>query len=161
MWKKLSFIFMIAAFLVACNAPAEKDAGTKGEEEMTVLSVDEVLASADDFVDQEIIIHGMVTHVCKHGGQKLFISGKEEGISLRINTSEQIAEFDIGLEGSELEFNGVFKVMTEEFKANAIAEHEEHHGTESEEDHEEEGYSPDATSTEKTYYMIAYSYKDQ
>ena len=158
--KKFGFLLLMVSLMFACNAPAEKENSSDQTDESTVLTVDEVLASADEYLEKEIVLKGMVTHVCKHGGQKLFVAGKEEGIALRINTSEDIAEFSLDMEGSEVEFTGVFKIMTNEFKEQAIAEHNEHHGEEAEEEQAEEQQNhPDDTTEEKSYYIVAKSFK--
>lgn len=156
--KKIGFIFMIMSLLVACNAPADKDEGknASSDNEIVTLTVDELLASVDNYVDKQVKLKGMVTHVCKHGGQKLFVAGGSEGIALRINTGESIPEFSIDMEGTEAEFTGTVKLMTEEFKAEAEAEHVEHHG---EEGAEAGVPAVEAGSSEKTYYLVADSFK--
>jgi hypothetical protein len=71
------------------------------------LSVDEFLGNPAGLLDQEVIVKGMVAHVCKHGGQKLFLLGTMTDKFLRINAGKSIAEFPVDLEGSTIEVKGV------------------------------------------------------
>ena len=106
------------------------------------------------YLDKEIAIEGLVTHVCKHGGQKLFLTGTGTPESLRINTSETIPEFDIKMEGSKTQFKGVVKLMDETFIAEAAAEEQSHHPE------SEKGDSPEqVASRNKSYYIIASSFQ--
>lgn len=162
--KKLFIILSIASLFTACNnAPENQEESSKSN--AISLSIDEFVMDSDSFLDQEITVNGLVTHVCKHGGQKLFIAGTEEGVSLRIEVGEGISEFAIDMEGSDASFTGIIKLMDDEFIAEAIAEHEDHHGDEEIEEsehiegdyetHSESEHTEDHSPTEKTYYMIA------
>ena len=172
--KKLLIILSIASFFAACTNNSEKKSDST-DAQTIISSVDEFVKDANLFLDQEVTVEGLVTHVCKHGGQKLFIAGTEEGVSLRIEVGEGIPEFTIDMEGSNASFTGIVKLMDDEFITAAVAEHEDHHGDEEavEEEHVEgdqnehsgdkeaeegehdENYSP----TEKTYYLIATGFK--
>ncbi len=153
--KKLLIILSIAGFFAACTNNSEKKSDST--DALTIVwSVDEFLKDANLFLEKEITVEGLVTHVCKHGGQKLFIVGTEEGVSLRIEVGEGISEFPVDMEGSDASFSGIVKLMDDTFITEAVAEHKDHHGDEEavEEEHDE-NYSP----TEKTYYLIATEFK--
>ena len=53
----------------------------------------------------------MVTHVCKHGGQKCFVLADDGETQIRIVPAGDIDEFKIDLEGSTVAFKGTFKVL--------------------------------------------------
>ena len=150
--KNLFMILSLALLLGACKSP-----GTENEtanENQVLISIDDFYANPDDYVGKEVTITGLVTHVCKHGGQKLFITGTTEGEALRIDVGNDIPEFDIAMEGTEAEFTGVVELMDEEFIAQAEAEHAQHHG---EEEHAEEG---DVHALkEKNYHLVAKTFK--
>ena len=169
--KKLLIILSIASFFAACTNNSEKKSDST-DTQTIILSVDEFVKDANLYLDQEVTVEGLVTHVCKHGGQKLFIAGTEEGVSLRIEVGEGISEFMIDMEGSDASFTGIVKLMDDEFITEALAEHEDHHGdeeaveeehvegdqnelSEAEEGEHDENYSP----TEKTYYLVATGFK--
>lgn len=153
--KKIGILFFFAILIGACNSTANKNAAS--ENEMVTLTVDELMASPEDYLDKEVNLTGLVTHVCRHGGQKLFVAGGNEGLALRVNTSENIPEFSVDLEGTNGEFTGTVKVMTEELIAETELEETEHHP-------EGEGMDEDRihakpVSGEKTYYIEAKSFK--
>ncbi len=123
--KNIFIVFMAIVFLSSCqNQPTEN---RKSPAEVPVITIEEFFADPGAFVGKEIAISGMVTHVCKHGGQKLFLAGTGTPETLRINTSEAIPEFDIGMEGSKTQFTGVVKIMDDAFIAEAKAEEDAHH----------------------------------
>ncbi len=157
--KKLFIILSVAVFFTACTNAPEKQTESNDNTSIS-MSIDEFTNDADSFLEKEITVTGLVTHVCKHGGQKLFISGTEEGVGLRIEVGEGISEFSIDMEGSDASFTGILKLMDDEFIAEAVAEHEDHHGDEEleegeHEELEETTHTEDHSPTEKTYYMIA------
>jgi hypothetical protein len=106
--KKIFLILLSVSVLIGCN---NVNTSSKSKTDDTVmadtLTVDELLANPAGFVKKQVIISGMVSHVCKHGGQKLFLISSNPDKYLRINTSAGIAEFPVDLEGSNIEVNGV------------------------------------------------------
>ncbi|MGC9343667.1 MAG: hypothetical protein ACP5E3_13265, partial [Bacteroidales bacterium] len=130
--RNFLILLSLAFILGACNNTTQN--AESSTDAKIILTMDEFYANPDEYLDKEVTIKGLVTHVCKHGGQKLFIVGNEDGDPLRIDVGENIPEFDISMEGTEAEFTGMVMLMDEEFIAQANAEHEEHHGEEASED---------------------------
>jgi len=149
--RKTFFFLSFFVFITACNTQTEKQESDPGDP--IVLTVDEFYANPDQYIGKEISVTGLVTHVCKHGGQKLFISGSENIDFLRIDVGEDIPEFDIEMEGTEAEFTGTLVLMDEEFTSGAIAEHNEHHA-----DEKESGTNYHALK-DKNYHLIAKTFK--
>ncbi|MCK4922226.1 MAG: hypothetical protein KAS71_14340, partial [Bacteroidales bacterium] len=137
----------------SCNTNDKNTEST--ENETTSISVDEFIKNADSYQNSLITVSGLVTHVCKHGGQKLFIAGVEEGVSLRIETGENIPEFEIGLEGTEAEFTGKIILMDDKFIASSKDKHEQ--VNDEEEDCE---FEKTSDPVEKVYYLVASSLKN-
>ncbi|MFW5644545.1 MAG: hypothetical protein ACOCZL_01405 [Bacteroidota bacterium] len=154
--KSLSYFFLISfvILLTACNQANEQKSSP--ENNQVLLSIDDFYERADEYIGEEVTISGLVTHVCKHGGQKLFITSSETNEALRIDVGEEISEFDIKLEGSEAEFTGMIHLMDEDFFARAEAEEKEHHGEE--EDCEEEELSK--AGKEKQFYLVAQKFRN-
>lgn len=150
--KNLFVLFALLAFLVSCNQEAKKTNDTEpAKEEVTTkaVTVAEVLAAPEDYKGSEVKITGMVTHVCSHGGQKLFIINEDPEQQLRINVGEGIPEFDKALEGSTVEFTGKVTILTAEVTATLEKENEEkdhHTGEEAHAKAESASYSIEATS---------------
>ncbi len=74
----------------------------------------------------------MVTHVCRHGGQKCFIVADDGETQIRIVPGGDIDEFKIDLEGSTVAFKGIFRVLNAEQADEHVEDHEskEHHAVE-------------------------------
>ncbi len=103
--KKICIIFaLILSFSCASNNKKEN------VEADISLTVSEMLANPGSYTDKKIQVTGMVTHICRHGGQKLFIAGDEEDAYLRVNTDKNITEFPMDIEGRVVEFRGNDKI---------------------------------------------------
>lgn len=105
--KKICLILAVVALLSSCNS------NTKNTEKVKEVTLNELIASSEDFKDNVISVEGMVTHVCKHGGQKLFLTDESGDLSLLVTVSESIPEFDVALEGSDIQVTGKLIVTVE------------------------------------------------
>ena len=52
-----------------------------------------------------------MVHVCRYGGQRLFLVGEDSEDRVRITTGNDIAEFEVELEGSQVEVNGIAREL--------------------------------------------------
>lgn len=52
------------------------------------LSVDDILAKGDSLVGKTVTVEGVCTHICKHGGKKLFMMGTDDTKMLRAEACE-------------------------------------------------------------------------
>jgi len=107
MTRILTFAVLLA-LLASCGNQAKKaDDAIKASE----VTVNELLADAGPFVEQAVSVKGTVVHVCRHGGQRLFIVGEDTEERMRCTTGEDIAEFSVDLEGSQVEITGIVKEL--------------------------------------------------
>ncbi|MFW5820761.1 MAG: hypothetical protein ACOCWA_05690 [Bacteroidota bacterium] len=150
--KNLLFLLAIALLSGACNNESKEPDSTQGT--TILIDIEEFYEHPEDYMGKEVTVTGLVTHVCKHGGQKLFITGSDGDETLRIDVGEEIPEFDIEIEGSEAEFTGIVYLMSEEFATQAEAEDKEHHN----EDECEAEESAQGTK-EKNFYLIAQNFR--
>lgn len=105
---------LLSVLTVSCGQSAnEETAGPDAlkSERIVSATVLELLASPADYQDMEVAVSGMVTHVCRHGGQKCFIVADDGETQLRIVPGGDIDEFLVELEGSTVAFKGVFKIQ--------------------------------------------------
>ncbi len=151
--KNLFVLFALLSIVVSCNQETKKtaDAEPVKEEEIATkaVTVAEVLASPETYTGSEVKITGMVTHVCSHGGQKLFIINEDPEQQLRISVGEGIPEFDKALEGSKVEFTGLVKILEADVSAALAIENEEkdhHTGDEAHAEAESASYFIEATA---------------
>ena len=125
MFKNLVLFALLATLVVACSNNDAK------EQEAVQLSVEKVTAEAKDFVDKNVAVSGIVVHVCRHGGKKMFIIGKDPEKRFKVTANAKVGSFDVALEGSNVTVEGfvqaeVVEVEVEKSHENAESAHEGH-----------------------------------
>ncbi|MEZ5073158.1 MAG: hypothetical protein R2751_19985 [Bacteroidales bacterium] len=133
--KKYTIGLAALLLLGACKqttAPTETATEEAPERVVVAATVEELLSNPADFEGKEVAVQGMVTHVCRHGGQKCFIVGEDGETQIRIVPGGDIDEFKVELEGSTVAFKGVFKIQTTEENTAHVEDHEAqaHHAEE-------------------------------
>ena len=104
------FLLMALAFVMASCGGAANDEGQNDETssveatETPTIALGEFESKAADFVDQEIMVAGIVDHVCKHGGKKLFLVDDEGDVHIDSDT-----RFDEALKGSKVNVKGIVR----------------------------------------------------
>lgn len=92
--KKFAFIAILtiacASLFSACGKKTETKEAT--EEAVTAMSVDDVLANANQLLGDTITIEGVCTHLCSHGAMKAFIGGTADSIMLRCEAKPYIGQ---------------------------------------------------------------------
>ncbi len=101
---------IVLVLVISCGQQTGKTKDT-GKSDISDVTVEALLADARPFVEKPVSVKGRVVHVCRHGGQRLFIVGEDGEDRFRITVGENISEFDIGLEGSMIEVNGIVKEL--------------------------------------------------
>ncbi len=84
MKKSLFFASFLTLMLtlVSCGGNSQKTADAEPAD-IAVISVDEVLANPDVLVGDTIVIEGVCSHLCRHGGGKAFVAGSADSLMLR------------------------------------------------------------------------------
>ena len=87
--KKSIFILAAVALLamVSCNNKAKENQNQESAATVA-LSVDDILAEGDSLVGKTVTVEGVCTHICKHGGKKLFMMGTDDTKMLRAEACE-------------------------------------------------------------------------
>ena len=109
MYRIISLLFAFS-LLVSCGQGTKKP-GMVADQEILPVSVDDFISDASPFIDKAVSISGTVVHVCRHGGQRMFVVGENGEQRVRITTGEDIPEFDIELEGEKVEVTGIVKEL--------------------------------------------------
>ena len=108
MIKKLSLLAIVSCFLLAgVTALAQ-------ENNVTILKPTEFPDRAESLLDQKVQIEGLVVHVCKHGGKKMFIVGDDPEIRVKVDASDEVTVFSTELEGSTVVVQGIVQPMAME-----------------------------------------------
>lgn len=110
---KRSFLLISVILLViySCSSISRKSGSEDKALNLASLTVDNFSDSITGHIGDEVNITGRVTHVCRHGGQRLFITGEDTSKTIRITTGENIPEFDITLEGNMIVVRGIVKEL--------------------------------------------------
>jgi hypothetical protein len=111
MKKYLAGLLGLVYLLSSCGSADKSNSDAQHEEIIVEVTVAEFLNEADNLLDQQVAITGQVTHVCRHGGQRLFITGEDTTSTVKITTGEDIAEFSIDLEGEKITVTGIVKEL--------------------------------------------------
>ena len=99
---KIRKMTVIAAIAVAgiINASCgnkQQQANSEGATTEVVASgameIDSLLANAGEFAGQEVTIEGVCTHICKHGGRKIFLMGSDDTQTIRVEGGS-VGKFD-------------------------------------------------------------------
>ncbi len=141
MIKKISFLAIISILIISATALAQDKASltTSASAEKVSIKPDNFQDVAADLVGKEIEIQGMVVHVCKHGGKKMFLIGENPDMRVKITASEKVSVFDPELEGSIVWVQGIVEPMDD---AEAVAKEAAEEGHEEDADHKNYYHKP-------------------
>lgn len=109
---KSILILATALLIVACGGNTSNK--SKGEvaqaqgEVVVTMEIDALLASAEALVGREVAIEGICTHICSHGGRKIFLMGSEDAKTIRIE-SGKLGAFDQKCVNSIVKVKGMLK----------------------------------------------------
>ena len=76
------------------------------------VSVDELYASPQKYLDKKVALSGLVVHTCKKSGKKMFLIGSNDSISVKVQASDKISKFEPSLEGNKVVASGIISVVT-------------------------------------------------
>lgn len=130
-------VMAAAAFAVACGSGGTTKGSGAGDAAATI-EVDTLLSRAADLTGSKVTVEGICTHICQHGGKKIFLMGTDDTKSIRIEAGEGIGVFDAGCVNNVVRVTGrlVEDRIDESYLANwerSLADQTaEEHGTEGE-----------------------------
>ena len=116
MKKLILSIIALTFVLVSCQNTNQKEATVTPSEEVVIeqitdLDLKDFKKNAEDLTGKQIKMSGTVDHVCKHGGQKLFIVHEESDARVKVTTGENMAAFNTELEGETVWVVGVVEEL--------------------------------------------------
>ncbi|MGK7394316.1 MAG: hypothetical protein ACNS62_07075 [Candidatus Cyclobacteriaceae bacterium M3_2C_046] len=110
------FILFLLVIIYACQPTNQENTENENQTPVTAVSSTDVDipvvrladfdAEAGKFKDQEVMVKGIVDHVCKHGGKKLFLV--DDGGDLHVESDQR---FDDKLAGSEVMVKGIVREL--------------------------------------------------
>lgn len=108
------FAALVALILLGTSCGGNKTQNAEQAETHTTdranhaLEVDSLLAHAEALADKEVTIEGVCTHICKHGGRKIFLMGSDDTQTIRIEGGS-VGKFDQKCFNSVVRVTGILK----------------------------------------------------
>ena len=110
----ISFILVSAGTLFAQDSKKSVQMTGTSDSKVVTITPEKFQEYAAKNVGNEVEIQGMVVHVCKHGGKKMFIIGEDPEKRVKITASEKVNVFEPEFEGSTIVVVGIIEPIEEE-----------------------------------------------
>lgn len=85
-----SLLFIAAIISIASCGNKNQNSNSEEAADENIVSVDSLLANADNFVGKTVTIEGVCSHLCQHGGKKAFILGSDQNTMIRCDGTEEM-----------------------------------------------------------------------
>ncbi len=126
---------MLLLAAVGCGASTtekeSKHAEAPMEVEPAILQVDDLLAMAPTLIDQPVEVEGVCTHLCSHGGRKMFLMG--DSSTLRVESGalerfpQEVVNSAVRVKGKVVE-SRIDEAYLQNWESQLAAHQEEKHG---------------------------------
>lgn len=134
-FKHIFTLMAAALMLAACGGNTAKNKTTNESAEVasTLLDVDALLDGAATLVGQEVEFEGICTHICSHGGTKIFLMGSDDKHTLRIEAaalgsfSQKCVNSIVKIKGTLVE-DRIDEAYLQRWEASVAAATDEQHG---------------------------------
>lgn len=100
--KTFLSILALSFVLISCTQKQQSNS-------TEIMQVDELLVNAEALVDETLVVEGVCTHICRHGGKKIFLVGSDDTKTIRIEASSDIGSFSQETLNCIVEVKGVLK----------------------------------------------------
>lgn len=109
--KMKKYVVLVVALMAmvnfnSCGNKQQKQQDEASEQLSGAIDVDSLLAAADSLSGQEVTVEGVCTHICKHGGRKIFLMGSDDTQTIRIEAGK-VGKFDQKCVNSLVKVTGV------------------------------------------------------
>ncbi len=96
--KMKKYVVLVIALMAmvgfsSCGNKQQKQQDEASEQVSGAIDVDSLLAAADSLSGKEVTVEGVCTHICKHGGRKIFLMGSDDTQTIRIEAGK-VGKFD-------------------------------------------------------------------
>lgn len=132
--KSTLLILAAAISMVACGGNNTKSNDEQAEVAVSsAMEIDALLAEAENLAGEQVEIEGICTHICAHGGRKIFLMGSDDSKIIRIE-SGKLGAFDQRCVNSIVKVKGrlceerIDEGYLKQWEAQVAAQTEEQHG---------------------------------
>lgn len=111
---KIKSLIMLAAAvaMVSCGGNTSKSSTDEQQAEAAIeqatMEIDALLTDAANLTNQQVVIEGICTHICSHGGRKIFLMGSDDTKIIRIEAAE-LGAFDQKCVNSIVKVGGILR----------------------------------------------------
>lgn len=105
--KKLILILTVLTFTFACGNTKNKKNAKNKLVEITKVEHVNFAEKAINLVSKKIEITAMISHVCEHGGKKMFLVSKENEESIKVVLGKNMAAFKTDMVGNTVKVIGI------------------------------------------------------
>ena len=117
--KRITVLALVSFFLISASSLFAQEMKAKqvtatSDTQISVVTPENFQEYAAQNVGKQVEIRGMVVHVCKHGGKKMFIIGEDPEKRVKITATEKVSVFEPELEGSVVAVSGIIEPIEEE-----------------------------------------------
>lgn len=106
MLRKIIGVVSIVAILYSCGSKQKETECTSEK-----ISVQALMDSIDNYIDKDVVVFGTVSHVCSHGGKRLFLIAENPDVAIKVTPNDEIGVFSKELEGSTVHVFGKVKEL--------------------------------------------------
>jgi len=105
--KKLILILTVLAFTFGCGNINNEKSTPNNDVEITKVEHVNFKENAINFVNKKIEITAMISHVCEHGGKKMFLVSEENEESIKVTLGKNMPAFKTDLVGNTVKVIGI------------------------------------------------------
>lgn len=91
--KSFALALTASLFLISCGGNQNKNENNEETATIEAVSVEKALEQIPNALNQEISIEGLCTHICAHGGKKLFLVTDDGERSVQVIADESLGRF--------------------------------------------------------------------
>lgn len=124
---------VLTVLFTSCNSTNRNNDNTATTQQSSTTDVDGLLAKAGELVGKEVEVEGICTHICKHGGRKIFLMGSDDKQTIRIEAGD-VKRFDQKCVNSIVRVKGTLveeridEAYLQKWEATVAAQTTEKHG---------------------------------
>ena len=107
--KKANLLLLAFISIMAFASCTGNKKTAEAEVDQTPITVDQILAMAEQEVDNVVVIEGVCTHICSHGGKKIFLMGDDDSKTIRVESNDAIGAFKSECVNSIVHVKGTLK----------------------------------------------------
>jgi hypothetical protein len=133
MIKKYFIFAVLGAIILSCGQQTGEKTAVQTIFEP---AISELLENPMEYEGEEVRLEGIISHVCKHSGDKMRVMQTDTELSILVMLGDYVGEITPENEGQTVVLNGLVAVNVKNIGDLEETHEHDHEGEEHEEDHE-------------------------